>query len=94
MPSEKFSARLSIAARATPASSSGRRVAADDHRDGFAAGIQPAGLQRVGDRADVIMQAALREQAGGGENNEDVRQDPIEDQGRARTSRQAAPQWQ
>ena len=40
-PSEKFSARLSIAARATPASSRRVGIAADDHRHGCAAGLQP-----------------------------------------------------
>ena len=69
-PSEKFSARLSIAARATPASSrrAGLRPTILRHR--AAAGIEAAGFQRVGDGADMVVQAALRGQGGGGEDQD------------------------
>ena len=61
-PSEKFSARLSIAARATPASSS----AAGSRPTIFATArrppVEPLGVERVGDGLDVLVEAALREQ--------------------------------
>ena len=63
--SEKFSARLSIAARATPASSSAavsRPTICDTAR---AAGGDAVGLKRGGDIRDVPVQAALRDQGAG-----------------------------
>ena len=62
MPSEKFSARLSIAARLTPALVERFRVAADDQRHRLAAGCQSAAVERVGDGLDVLGQAFLRQQ--------------------------------
>ena len=52
-PSEKFSARLSIAARATPASSSSGRIAPDDLRHRHAARVDAALLQRIGHAGDM-----------------------------------------
>ena len=61
--SEKFSARLSIAARATPAASSVVGVAADDVRHRVAAGGDAVRFERGGDVGDMAVQAALRDRA-------------------------------
>ena len=62
-PSEKFSARLSIAARTTPASSSDLGIAADDMGDRGATLGESALLQFLGDGGDVRPQAPLGHQA-------------------------------
>ena len=64
-PSEKFSARLSIAARATPASIERRGVAADNVRHRGAPGVEAVTVERLRDRGDVAVEAALREQSAG-----------------------------
>ena len=62
MPSEKFSARLSIAARLTPALSRRSRIAADDLRHGLATARQPFVVERIGNRLDMACKAALSQQ--------------------------------
>ena len=61
MPSEKFSARLSIAARATPGLSSFSGSRPTIMRDGLAADRQPAGIERIGHCLDMLGQALLRQ---------------------------------
>ena len=63
--SEKFSARLSIAARATPAASRVCGVAPDDVRDCLAAGGDAVRCQRSRHIGDMAVQAALRDQRAG-----------------------------
>ena len=67
--SEKFSARLSMAARATPACIERLGIAADDVRHRSAAGFGASLLQRNGDIRHVPVQASLRDQCAGEEAN-------------------------
>ena len=64
-PSEKFSARLSIAARATPACIERVGIAADDWATAARPPARPSLFQRVGDIGDMPVQAALRDQGAG-----------------------------
>jgi hypothetical protein len=73
-PSEKLSTRLSIAARATPASSS-RRVAADDLRDRLASLIE-AQVESVGHGPYMGGEAALGRQARGEKRKRDEAERP------------------
>ena len=67
--SEKFSARLSMAARATPQRRA-FRIAADDMGNRGSASGKAALLERVGNIADMPVQAALRDQARGEQSHQ------------------------
>ena len=60
--SEKFSASDSSAARATPASSSALRIAADDTLHGVTAACQAGVIQAARDRGNVPIEAVLGDQ--------------------------------
>ena len=88
--SEKFSARLSIAARATPAASSACGVAADDVRDCGAAGGDAAVFERGRHVRDVPVQASLRDQRAGDEAGDENPERQAQQRALARP-RQCAP---
>ncbi len=76
MPSEKFSAVDSIAARATPPSSKPFRIAADDHRDGLACRGQSALGESATHAGHMLIQAALGDQRRGNQGF-DCEADPV-----------------
>ncbi len=69
--SEKFSARLSIAARATPAWSSAAVSRPTMCDTAARLGGEVAGFERGGDIGDVPVQAALRDQGAGDQRDDE-----------------------